>query len=64
MVGDVGVYFEDFDGSGPDRLTIVGMDLTAEQRETAFAIFRSVRDYDGDLTPGPTSGVAPWHIDW
>ena len=35
------------------------MDLPAEQQETAFAIFRSVRDYDNDLTPGPISGVGP-----
>ena len=62
--GSVGVYFEDFDNRGEasfplDRLTIVGMDLPAEQQETAFAIFRSVRDYDNDLTPGPISGVGP-----
>ena len=49
MEGSVGVYFEDFDNRGEasfplDRLTIVGMDLTAEQQETAFTIFRSVRD--------------------
>ena len=62
--GSVGVYFEDFDNRGEasfslDLLTIVGMDLSAEQQKTAFTIFRSVRDYEGDLTPGPTSGVGP-----
>ncbi len=57
--GGVGVYFEDFDGTGEDssppfRLTIGGRGLTPEQQETAFTIFRSVRGLDSE-DPGSSS---------
>ena len=43
-----GVYFEDFDGSNLDipsqnRLQMSGLGLTPDQRETALAIFRTIR---------------------
>ena len=55
MAGSVGVYFEDFDNLGEasfavDRLTIVGRGLSKEQQETAFTVFRSIRDNDADQT--------------
>ena len=50
MEGYVGVYFENIGGVDgdlpPNRLQISGEGLTAEQLETAFAIFRSIRKLD------------------
>ena len=50
MEGYVGVYFENIGGVDGDlprnRLQIIGEGLTTEQRETAFAIFRSIRNLD------------------
>ena len=64
MEGLVGVYIEDFDGSGkdqlpPNHLQISGRGLTTEQQETAFAIFRSIRGLDGGGSGRRSDKVGP-----
>lgn len=59
-----GVYFEDFDGNDidippPNRLQISGVGLTPDQRETALAIFRSVRGLDSDVAVPPPPAPTP-----
>ena len=63
--GFTGVYFAELDG--PNRLNVIGKDLTPEQQHTAIAIFRSIRSGiadDGESivelgAPNPTPSGPP-----